>query len=225
MTENADVVFLFDVDNTLLDNDRVQADLSAHLLDRYGAATKERYWAIFEEIRQQLDYADYLGALERYRLEDLHDPKLLEMGVWLIDYPFADRLYPGALDAVRRAEAVGTPVILSDGDAVFQPVKIARSGLSRAFDGRTLIYIHKEQELDDVERWRPARHYVMIDDKLRILDAIKRLWGDRVTTVFVKQGHYARDPAIASFARADVEIDSIADFQPAALRDKLRRAS
>ena len=207
------IVFLFDIDNTLLDNDRIQADLSAHLKLAYGLATHDRYWAIFERLRGELGYADYLGALERYRLEDLHDPRLLEMATWLIDYPFADRLYPGALEAVRHAQRLGLPVILSDGDAVFQPVKVARSGLKRIFDGRALIYIHKERELADVERWRPARHYVMIDDKLRILSAIKAIWRDRVTTVFVKQGHYARDAAaLASLPAADVEIETIADF-------------
>jgi len=210
----AETVFLFDVDNTLLDNDRVQGDLGAHLAAAYGDATRDRYWAIFEQLRSELGYADYLGALERYRLEDMHDPKLLWMATWLVDYPFADRVYPGALDAVRHAQSLGEAVILSDGDAVFQPVKLARSGLGHAFGGRALIYIHKEQELDDVARWHPARRYVMIDDKLRILAAIKKIWGDKVVTIFVKQGHYAHDTAaLVGLPRADLEIDSIADFE------------
>ena len=213
MTQASEVVFLFDIDNTLLDNDRVQADLSAHLLDVYGATARDRYWAIFEQLRTQLGYADYLGALQRYRLEALHDPQLLQMANWLIDYPFADRLYPGALEAVAHAHAHGLPVILSDGDAVFQPHKIERSGLARAFEGRALIYVHKEQELLDVERWYPAKRYVMIDDKLRILAAMKRIWGDRLTTVFVAQGHYARDvAALAGLPPADREFDRIGDF-------------
>jgi FMN phosphatase YigB (HAD superfamily) len=224
MTEPADVVFLFDVDNTLLDNDRVQADLSDHLADAYGVAARDRYWAIFEQLRQELGYADYLGALERYRLETLHDPKVLQMANWLIDYPFADRLYPGALDAVGHARRWGPPVILSDGDAVFQPRKIARSGLAQAFEDRILIYVHKEQELDDVERWRPAKHYVMIDDKLRILTAMKRIWGDRLTTVFVAQGHYATDPAaLSSFPPADVKIERIGDLVKCDFPDLPRR--
>lgn len=176
-----------------------------------GRATAIR--AIFEDLRGQLGYADYLGALERYRLEDLHDPQVLRMANWMVDYPFADRLYPGAIEAARHARKWGRTVILSDGDAVFQPRKVERSGLWRAFDGRVLIYVHKEQELDDVEHWQPARHYVLIDDKLIILDAVKRRWGDKVTTVFAKQGRYALDAAaLAGLPPADIEIERIADF-------------
>ena len=213
MADAADFIFLFDVDNTLLDNDRITADLSEYLTLAYGATARDRYWAIFEQLRAELGYADYLGALERYRLEALHDPRILHMACWLIDYPFADRVFPGAFDAVAHVRRWGDPVILSDGDAVFQPRKIERSGLWRAFEGRVLIYIHKEQELNDVERWRPARHYVLIDDKLRILAAIKQAWGDKVTTVFVKQGHYASDAAaLKGLPPADVEIERIADL-------------
>ena len=209
----AECVFLFDVDNTLLDNDRVQADLSDHLAQNHGAATRDRYWAIFETLRAELGYADYLGALERYRLEDMHDPRILRIAPWLVGYPFADRLYPGALEAVAHVERWGEPVILSDGDAVFQPVKVHNSGLARAFRDRVLIYVHKEQELAAVERERPARRYVLIDDKLRILSQVKKIWGERVTTVFVAQGHYARDKAIlAQYPAADREIAEIADL-------------
>jgi FMN phosphatase YigB (HAD superfamily) len=209
----ANCVFLFDVDNTLLDNDRIQADLSDHMAESYGPAARDRYWAIFEALRTELGYADYLGALERYRLEDMHEPRVLEMAPWLVDYPFADRLYPGALDAVKHVERWGLPVILSDGDAVFQPVKIARSGLTRAFSDRVLIYVHKELELDQVERLRPAQRYVMVDDKLRILTAMKKIWGPRLTTVFVRQGHYAWDKAeVAKYPAADREIAGIGDL-------------
>ncbi len=218
-----DVVFLFDVDNTLLDNDRIQSDLRAHLAEHHGERARDRYWELFEELRSELGYADYLGALERYRVEDLHDPRVLRIANWLADYPFPDRLYAGALDAVRHARQWGQTVILSDGDAVFQPRKVECSGLWRAFEDRILIYIHKEQELDDVEHWYPARHYVLIDDKLRILDAVKKIWGTRVTTVFPRQGHYALDPeALATYPPADIQIDGIGDlvrFQlPALLR-------
>jgi FMN phosphatase YigB (HAD superfamily) len=213
MTAAPRVVFLFDVDNTLVDNDRVQAHLKEHLAQTYGDATRDRYWAILEELREELGYVDYLGALERYRVEALHRPEVLRMSSWLVDYPFADRLYPGALDAVKHVQQWGTHVILSDGDAVFQPRKVERSGLWRAFDGRVLIYIHKEEELDDVARLYPADHYVMIDDKLRILSAVKKIWGDRVTTVFPKQGHYALDPEIlAECPPADVELAKIGDL-------------
>ena len=213
MTEPPRVVFLFDVDNTLVDNDRVQADLKEHLAQTYGPATRDRYWDILEELRHELGYVDYLGALERYRVEALHRPEVLRMSSWLVDYPFADRLYPGALDAVKHVQQWGTHVILSDGDAVFQPRKVERSGIWRAFDGRVLIYIHKEEELDDVARLYPADHYVMIDDKLRILSAVKKIWGERVTTVFPKQGHYALDPGIlAECPPADLELAKIGDL-------------
>jgi FMN phosphatase YigB (HAD superfamily) len=207
-----DVVFLFDVDNTLLDNDHVQRDLKDHLASNYGHEARDRYFALFEELRATLGYADYLGALQRYRLEALHNPKVLRIANWLADYPFADRLFPGAIDVVRHVGAWGPAVILSDGDAAFQPRKIERSGLWRAFNDNVLIYVHKEHALDDVERLYPARRYVMFDDKLRILEALKQQWGSRVTTVFPRQGHYARDPDELSKRRpADVSVDSIRD--------------
>ena len=213
MTNTPDVVFLFDVDNTLIDNDRVQAHLKEHLEQAYGVAARDRYWEILEDLRNELGYVDYLGALERYRIEAMHRPEVLRMSSWLVDYPFADRLYPGALDAVKHVQQWGTPVILSDGDAVFQPRKVERSGLWRAFDNRVLIYIHKEQELEDVGRLYPADHYVLIDDKLRILSAVKKIWGERVTTVFPKQGHYAFDSnALAEYPAADIELAKIGDL-------------
>ena len=208
-----DVVFLFDVDNTLLDNDHVQRDLSQHLVANYGQEAHDRYWSLFEDLRGDLGYADYLGALQRYRLEDLHNPKVLRIANWLADYKFVDRLYPGALDVVRHVSAWGPAVILSDGDAAFQPRKVERSGLWQAFTDNVLIYIHKEQALDDVERLYPAHHYVMIDDKLRILEALKQQWGDRVTTVFPRQGHYAFDPEeLRKRKPADIAIDVIGDL-------------
>jgi hypothetical protein len=207
------MVFLFDVDNTLLDNDSVQSDLKEHLEQAYGTAARDRYWEILEELRSKLGYVDYLGALERFRVETIHRPDILRMSSWLVDYPFATRLYPGALAAVKHVQQWGTAVILSDGDAVFQPRKVERSGLWRAFDDNVLIYIHKEQELGDVERFYPAEHYVLIDDKLRILAAVKEIWGERVTTIFPKQGHYAHDPkTLAEFPAADIELAKIADL-------------
>ena len=219
-----DLVILFDVDNTLLNNDRVQADLDVHMSIEHGTAARNRYWEIFEELRSELGYADYLGALERYRMEEMHDPRLLRISNWLVDYPFADRLYPGALDAVKHAQQFAPVVILSDGDAVFQPRKVERSGLAQAFDGNVLIYIHKEEELDDVERLYPAKHYVMIDDKLRILDAMKKIWGERVTTVFPQQGHYATDPEIlAQYPHGDIQLKRIADLVHHDLADVRKR--
>jgi hypothetical protein len=208
-----DIVFLFDIDNTLVDNDRVQADLKQHLATTYGPDARDRYWEILEQLRTELGYVDYLGALERYRIEAMHRPEILRMSNWMIDYPFADRLYPGAMDAVRHVRQWGLPVVLSDGDAVFQPRKVERSGIWKEFEGRVLIYIHKEEELDDVERLFPARHYVLIDDKLRILATVKKIWGDRVTTIFPKQGHYALDPAVLTqYPPADVELAAIGDL-------------
>ncbi|MDE2183086.1 MAG: HAD family hydrolase [Alphaproteobacteria bacterium] len=223
MHEPAEICFLFDVDNTLLDNDRVIEDLSAHLEREYGRPARDAYWTIFEDLRRELGYADYLGALERYRIKFLHDPRILRMANWLIDYPFAERLFPGALDAVRKVAAWGITAILSDGDAVFQPRKVACSGLSAAFDQRVLIYIHKEQELAYVEKIFPARRYVLIDDKLRLLDLVKRQWGARVATVFPRQGHYATDPAIlAAYPPADITIARIADLVKMDRRDFVR---
>jgi FMN phosphatase YigB (HAD superfamily) len=212
------LVFLFDVDNTLLDNDRVQADLRTELARRFGAAARDRYWAILEALRGELGYVDYLGALERYRLERMHDPHVLRVSSWLIDYPFAERLYPRALQVLRRARQHARTVILSDGDAVFQPRKVERSGLWDAVQGDVLIYVHKEQMLDEVERLYPARHYVMLDDKLRILAAMKKIWGARVTTVFVRQGHYANDEAsLEDYPPADSALARIGDFMHADL--------
>jgi FMN phosphatase YigB (HAD superfamily) len=213
MTELAPVVFLLDVDNTLLDNDRITADLMRHLTQAFGAERQERYWAIFEKLRVELGYADYLGALQRYRAENPRDPHFLQLSFFLLDYPFANRLFPASLDVIERLRSWGQTVILSDGDVVFQPRKIERSGLFEAVEGRVLIYIHKERELDDVEKNYPARHYVLVDDKLRILAAVKKIWGTRLTTVFPRQGHYAHDPkALATYPPADITIECIGDL-------------
>jgi FMN phosphatase YigB (HAD superfamily) len=213
MTPAEEVVFLLDVDNTLLDNDRVQDDLRAHLASEFGAGNRDRYWAIFEALRAELGYADYLGALQRYRLGALNDPRLLLMSSFLVDYPFADRVYPAAIHAIEHLRKWGLTVILSDGDVVFQPRKIQRSGLWEAVDGRVLIYIHKEKMLDDVAQRYPARHYVMVDDKLRILAAMKKILRDRLTTVFPRQGHYALDPYnLSTYPPADLAIERIGDL-------------
>jgi FMN phosphatase YigB (HAD superfamily) len=206
-------VYLFDVDNTLLDNDAVAADLREHLTGQFGAKRQQRYWEEFEQLRSQLGYADYLGALQRFRVAYPHDTHLLEMSDWLIDYPFADRLYPRALELVERLRVRGRPVILSDGDVVFQPRKITRSGLWDAFRGDVLVYIHKEQELEDVERRFPADRYVLVDDKVRILTAVKEAWGERVTTLFPRQGHYAHDAElVARYPAADITVERIGDL-------------
>jgi FMN phosphatase YigB (HAD superfamily) len=207
------VIFLFDVDNTLLDNDRVAADLQRHLTSEIGVDGAQEYWRIFEQLRTELGYADYLGALQRYRAKHPRAPHLPGVSDFLINYPFAERLFPDALKVIEHVQQWGPAVILSDGDVVFQPLKISRSGLANAVSGRVVIYVHKEQELDDVKQRYPAEHYVLVDDKLRILAAVKKFWGSRVTTIFVRQGHYAIDPNIvASYPAADISIGRIGDL-------------
>jgi FMN phosphatase YigB (HAD superfamily) len=214
-----DVVCLIDVDNTLLDNDAVIADLRQHLVAAFGAELEARYWEIFEQLRTELGYADYLGALQRYRVERPRDASVLEISLFLLHYPFASRLYPGALDALRHLRRRGRTVILSDGDVVFQPRKVERSGLWATVEGNVLIYIHKEQMLDDVERCYPAKRYVMVDDKIRILAAMKETWGDRLTTIWVKQGHYANDDALtAQYPKADISVGAIQEISSKDLR-------
>ncbi|HEY3097963.1 MAG TPA: HAD family hydrolase [Methylomirabilota bacterium] len=213
MSARRPAVFLVDVDNTLIDNDHIAADLKRHLEREVGRERQERYWAIFEELRAELGYADYLGALQRYRVEHPRDPHVLTVSSFMVNYPFANRLYPNSLDVLERFRAWGPTVILSDGDAVFQPRKIERSGLQEAVEGNVLIYIHKERELDDVEQRYPADHYVLVDDKLRILTAVKQVWARRVTTVFARQGHYAHDAhELVANPPADLTVERIGDL-------------
>jgi FMN phosphatase YigB (HAD superfamily) len=213
VTPSDSIVFLVDVDNTLLDNDRIQSDIQNHLEREFGAQCRDRYWTIQEDLFIELGYRDYLGALQRYRVEHPDDVHLLSMSSYLVDYPFADRLFPGALEVLERLRACGRTVILSDGDVIFQPRKVERSGIFAAVEGHVLIYIHKEEALDDVERRYPARHYVLVDDKLRILAAVKKVWGERVTTVFPRQGKFARDLKVAaSYSAPDVTVERISDL-------------
>lgn len=218
MSTSQSVVFLFDVDNTLFDNDALQAQLTAHLTDSFGAGACARYWALFEQLRAELGYADYLGALERLRRENPTDPRLLRAAFFLLDYPYASGVYPGALAALAHCARLGTTVILSDGDAVLQPLKVRAAGLWEAVGGRVLIYVHKEQMLDDVARHYPAAHYVLVDDKVRILAAVKQAWGEKLTSVFPRQGHYAFDAAeLARHAPPDVTLANIAALARAPL--------
>jgi FMN phosphatase YigB (HAD superfamily) len=219
MTVSAATVFLLDVDNTLLDNDAVEADLHRYLAAQLGQERAKRYWTIFEELRTELGYADYLGALQRLRGEYPHETHLLEASTYILEYPFAERVYAGSLDTVRRLNELGRTVILSDGDVVLQPHKIRGSGLWAAVDGDVLVYVHKEHELDDVERHYPAEHYVIVDDKPRILDAIKRVWGGRVTTVLLKQGHYATDvESLKAYTLPDLALERIDELVDALVR-------
>lgn len=212
----AAVVFLLDVDNTLLDNDRFGADLGATLEAAFGVAGRERYWAIYEELRQQSGFADYLGALQRFRAGLDNDPSLLQMSGYLLDYPFADRLYPHALETVAHLRTLGPTAILSDGDVVFQPRKIQRAGLWAALRGEVLVYVHKQQMLVAMQQRYPAAHYVMVDDKPHILAAMKQRLGRRLTTVFVRQGHYAA-------ASAGEAVEPVPDLTIACIGDLRRR--
>jgi FMN phosphatase YigB (HAD superfamily) len=218
-------VFLLDVDNTLIDNDSIVDDLMKYLDASFGRARRDTYKALFEELRDELGYADYLGALQRYRMLDIDDPRMLEISTFLIDYPFHSRLFPGALDVIRMLSTIGTPVILSDGDVVFQPRKIKKSGIWDAVDGRVLIYVHKEQKIPAMNARYPANHYVMIDDKVRILHDMKNSLGAGLTTVFPRQGHYAKDPEeLARYPSPDISIDSIGDLLTAPAQSDLRAA-
>ena len=203
-------VFLFDVDNTLLDNDRVHADIGRHIAGLFGDAAAKTYWDIYEALREKLGYADYLGAIQQFRLACGDEVRAQDLAAWLLDYPFRERLYPHALDAIAHLSRFGTCVVLSDGDVVLQPRKIKASGIADAVGGRVLIYVHKERMLDDVAARFPAQHYVMVEDKLRVLSGMRRVWRDRLTTVFVRQGHYANDPATRKeYPPAQIELDEI----------------
>jgi len=224
----ADVVFLLDVDNTLLDGDRFIADLQDHLKKNFGAEGAQRYWAIFNSLREDLGYVDYLGALQALRRDLEHgsanEQRLMLVSSFLIDYPFADRLYANVLQVIMRLGRYGQTVILTDGDVVLQPRKVQRSGLWHAVDGRVLIYVHKEESLDAVQSHYPARHYVMVDDKLRILAAMKSIWLERLTTIFVRQGHYALDKTeLAKYAAADLTIEHIGDLAELDIRSLIDR--
>lgn len=212
MAQPAETVFLFDVDNTLLDNDRIEADIGQHLEDEYGAAGRARFWAIFEALRGEFGFADYLGAVQRFRLEGIHDPRVLGLASFLLEYPVSSRLYPRALETLAHVRQWGRTVILSDGDAVLQPRKIRRTGIWDAVEGRVLIYLHKELMLDDIKERYPAQRYVIIDDKPVILAAMKKAWDAQLTTVFTRQGHYARMSHGDAIAPADVTIEHIGDL-------------
>jgi FMN phosphatase YigB (HAD superfamily) len=213
MSQTPAIVFLFDVDNTLLDNDRVHADLDRHLATLFGANAAKKYWSIYETLRERLGYADYLGAIQEFRLECDDEVRAQELAAFLLDYPFAERLYPDALEAVAHLSRFGPCVVLSDGDVVLQPRKIAASGIARVVAERVLIYVHKERMLDDVARRFPADHYVMVEDKLRVLDGMRRQWRERMTGVFVRQGHYANDPATRKeYPPAQIELGTVREL-------------
>ncbi len=220
MLTTGPVVFLLDVDNTLFDNDRFASDVTATLDARFGEDERRRYWSIYEELRDRLGYADYLGALQQFRLGREANPSLLRFSSYLLDYPFAEGLYPGALETVRHLGTLGTTVILSDGDIVFQPHKIHRSGLWQAVAGRVLIYVHKEHMSEPMQQRFPALHYVMVDDKPKLLAAMKRMLGDRLTTVFVRQGHYAAQAESSALDPVpDVTVTHIGELTRIALPD------
>jgi len=219
-----DIVFLFDVDDTLLDNDAINADLDAHIERIFGTDGRKLYRDIYESVRDEVHYADYLGAIQRFRVQCGDEVRAQDLGAWLLEYPFAEKLYPRALEAIEYASRFGPAVVLSDGDAVLQPRKISASGIADAVDGNVLVYVHKETMLDDVERRFPARHYVIVEDKLRVLDALKQHWRERLTTVFVRQGHYARDPQLlAKYPPAEISLESIGELIQCSADDFVQR--
>ena len=221
----ADVVYLLDIDNTLLDGDRMVADLRLHLESEFSIASAQRFWSALETLRAEFGFVDFLGALQRYRSQiersGMDAQRLLSTSAFLIDYPYAERLYPRSLEAIRHLNRSGLTVILSDGDVALQPRKVQRSGLWDAVDGRVLIHVHKERMLDSVKRRYPARHYVMVDDELRILAAMKANWQQQLTTVFLRQGSHAADPTnVNTHTPADITIgslDELIDIDPARL--------
>jgi FMN phosphatase YigB (HAD superfamily) len=207
------IVFLLDVDNTLLDNDGFAVELSAHLDELFGADQRLRYWQIFEDLRAKSGVADYLGSLQAFRLGLDDDPKLLDVSQFLLEFPFSKLLFPRALDAIAHLRGMGRPVVLSDGDVVFQPRKIRHSGIWDAVEGAVLIYLHKEKVMDHVQKRHPAAHYVAVDDKPNLLAAMKLIMQDKLTTVFVRQGHYALAPGSNSVSPApDRVIERIGDI-------------
>ncbi|MEO8742820.1 MAG: HAD family hydrolase [Lysobacteraceae bacterium] len=225
MLISGDTVFLLDVDNTLLDNDRFSADLRARLTQDFGAPENERYWTIYDALRNQRGYADYLDALQEFRAGHDGDPKMSLLSAFLLEYPFADRFYPHTMKAIAHLRSLGLPVVLSDGDIVFQPRKIQRSGIWDAVDGRVMICVHKQRSLVQMQQRFPAAHYVMVDDKPQLLAEMKQLMGETLTTVFVRQGHYAAESVNIRIEPApDHTIERIGDlcnfdlqdFQPVA---------
>jgi FMN phosphatase YigB (HAD superfamily) len=213
MLTNSPLVFLLDVDNTLLDNDRFATDLTARLDQDFGPMERERYWSIYNKVRDAAGYADYLGTLQQFRVDHEYQQALLSMSSYLLEYPFDTHVFPGALDAIAHLSTLGTPVILSDGDIVFQPRKIQRSGLWQAVDGRVMVYVHKERMTEAIQRNFPAAHYVMVDDKPHLLAAMKRIFGARITTIFVRQGHYALESeSLVIDPAPDRTIDRIAEL-------------
>ncbi|MER3546060.1 MAG: haloacid dehalogenase [Rhodanobacteraceae bacterium] len=220
MSARDDLIFLFDVDDTLLDNDGINADLDAYIERGFGEPGRKLYREIYEQLRDEVGYADYLGAIQRFRVECGDEVRAQDLGEYLLEYPFAEKLYPKALQAIAHVSQFGTPIVLSDGDAVLQPRKISLSGIAGAVDGRVLIYVHKETMLLDVERRFPAQHYVIVEDKLRVIDALKQHWRERLTTVFVRQGHYAHDPALpGEYPPAQITLEGIGDLLTSSVQD------
>ena len=223
MSERLPIIFLVDVDDTLLNGDCIQTDFKQHMEREFGIQCRDRYWVIQEELFNELGYRDYLEALQRFRLEYPYEPHLVTAANFFVDYPFANRLYPGALNVLEHFRKWSKTVILTDGDMVLQPRKIQQSGIFEMVEGNVLVYVHKEEALEDIKRRYPAEHYVLVDDKLRILTAFKKAWANHVTTVFPKQGEFALDPQVlSSYPAADIAVDQISDLLSYSLSDLLR---
>jgi FMN phosphatase YigB (HAD superfamily) len=212
----ATLVFLIDVDNTLLDNDKVKKDFDAHLQAELGPELTQRFWELYEQVRQEKSVIDIPESLRRLRQEtplSKMDEQTYDHVVSIFEnYPFFQALYPHALETLAYLSTLGTTVIVSDGDCFFQAEKIYHSNLADAVEGRVLIYTHKQEHLDEIMQCYPADHYAMIDDKPQILADAKALLGSKLTTVFVKQGKYATDKLPENFT-PDIEVSHIGDLR------------
>ncbi|WP_158744178.1 HAD family hydrolase [Acidisphaera sp. L21] len=221
--ETAPLVFLVDVDNTLLDNDQFQDALKAHIAKVSGPAARDRYWEIQEHLFHSLGYRDYLGAFQTYRLERPEDVDAIWLSLFVVDFPYATLLYPGALELIAALRKLGRVVALTDGDAVFQPRKLQGAGLIEPLDRHIMICVHKEAEVAEIERRYPAERYVVIDDKIRLLTAFKKVWGNKVMTVFPRQGQFGLDTkVIAANPPADIDVDRIAQLLDGSILNRLR---
>lgn len=212
MSRIAPVAFLFDVDNTLLDNDRVRAELAETIERIVGPERGEAFWESYEQVRRDRDYVDYPNTIARFGRAFPDEVGYPDVADAILGYPYRAAVFPGAHDVLRQAQRVGPVAILTDGDPVYQPAKVARAGLTEAIDGPVLVFDHKEQHLAEVERRVPAERYVMVDDKPRILAAMSDRLGERMSTLHVCQGRYAHAAEHDEFPDADRTVDAIAEL-------------
>ncbi len=210
------LAFLIDVDNTLLDNDRAKADEAEHLRGLLGEAAASRFWEFYEDVRREEGVVDYPQTLARFKqafVDQFPPETLFQLSHYFLTFPFHSYLYPGALETLAYLGMLGTTAITSDGDATFQGLKIARSGISAAVDGRVALYLHKQEHVDEITTLFPAEHYVMIEDKPSLLSILKAKMANGLTTVLVRQGKYAHAAPAPDDVPPDLSVAAIADVQ------------